>query len=219
MDKGAKILNLRRSLQFLNKYKILIPKFGFAKTSQQALKIAKKLGYPVAIKIVSPAVTHKTDVDGVHLNLTNERDLKISYEEILKNFKKKFRKAKIDGILVQKMVPNGQEVIIGCKKDNQFGHVIAFGLGGIFTEVFNDVSFKVTPINKNDADDMISEIRGFEILKGYRGKKYDLKSLKEILMKVSNLVCKNPKISEMDINPVIVSNKGAIAVDSRIVLE
>ena len=219
MSKDTKILNLISSLQFLSKHKIPIPKFELAKTSQQAMKIAQKVGYPVAIKIVGPTVTHKTEVGGVQLNLANERELKISSEDMLQNFKKKSRKSKIDGIIVHQMVKGGQEVIIGCKKDEQFGHVIMFGIGGIFTEIFNDVSFRMVPINRNDAVTMIKEIKGYKILSGYRGKNYDIESLQEILLKVSSLVIKNPKIKEMDINPIIVSNKGAFAVDTRVILE
>jgi len=215
----GKILNLKDSLQILHKYKIPIPKSEMTKTAEQAIKTAKKLGYPVAIKLVSADITHKTDVGGVHLNLIDERELRAAYENMLKTVRKKFPKARISGVLVQKMILDGQEVIIGCKKDEQFGHVLMFGLGGIFTEVFNDVSFKVIPINKNDAEAMVREIKVYTILQGYRGKKCDVDSLIKILLKVSHLVEKNRKIKEMDINPVILLNKGAVAVDSRIVLE
>jgi len=215
----GKTLNLKDSMQILHKYKIPIPKSEMTKTAEQAIKTAKKLGYPVVIKLVSTDITHKTDVGGVHINLVDEKELRTAYENMLKTVRKTFPKAKINGILVQKMIPDGQEVIIGCKKDEQFGHVLMFGLGGIFTEVFSDVSFKVIPIDKNDAEAMVKEIKGYTILQGYRGKKYDVDSLIKILLKVSHLVEKNHKIKEMDINPVILLNKGAIAVDSRIVLE
>ncbi len=215
----VKVLNLKDSMQILHKYKIPIPKSEMTKTAEQAIKTAKKLGYPVAIKLVSADITHKTDVGGVHLNLIDEGELRAAYENMIKTVRKKFPKARISGVLVQKMIPDGQEVIIGCKKDEQFGHVLMFGLGGIFTEVFNDVSFKVIPIGKNDAEAMVKEIKGYAILQGYRGKKYNVDSLIKILLKVSYLVEKNRKIKEMDINPVILLNKGAIAVDSRIVLE
>mgnify|MGYP001613687166 CR=1 FL=1 len=214
----GKTLNLKDSMQILHKYKIPIPKSEMTKTAEQAVKAAKKLGYPVAIKLVSPDITHKTDVGGVRLNLVDDKELRVAYENMLKTARKKFPKTKINGVLVQKMIPDGQEIIIGCKKDEQFGHVLMFGLGGIFTEVFNDVSFKVIPINKNDAEAMVKEIKGYTILQGYRGKKYDVDSLIKILLKVSHLVEKNHKIKEMDINPVILLNKGAVAVDSRIVL-
>ena len=215
----GKVLDLKDSMQILHKYKIPIPKSEMTKTAEQAIKTAKKLGYPVAIKLVSPDITHKTDIGGIRLNLADEKELKVAYENMIKNVRKKLPKAKINGVLVQKMVPDGQEVIIGCKKDEQFGNVLMFGLGGIFTEVFNDVSFKVIPINKNDAEAMVREIKVYTILQGYRGKKCDVDSLIKILLKVSHLVEKNRKIKEMDINPVILLNKGAVAVDSRIVLE
>jgi len=215
----GKVLDLKDSMQILHKYKIPIPKSEMTRNAEQAIKTAKKLGYPVAIKLVSPDITHKTDIGGIRLNLADEKELKVAYENMIKSVRKKLPKAKINGVLVQKMVPDGQEVIIGCKKDEQFGNVLMFGLGGIFTEVFNDVSFKVIPINKSDAEAMVREIKGYTILQGYRGKKYDADSLIKILLKVSHLVEKNHKIKEMDINPVILLNKGAVAVDSRIVLE
>lgn len=214
----GKVLNLKDSMRILHKYRIPMPKSEMAKTAEQAAKVAKKLGYPVAIKLVSPDIMHKTDAGGVQLNLAGEKELKAAYENMLKAVRRKLPKAKISGVLVQKMIPYGQEIIIGCKKDEQFGHVLMFGLGGIFTEVFNDVSFKVIPIGKNDAEAMVKEIKGCTILQGYRGKKYDVDSLIEILLKVSHLVEKNPKIMEMDINPVILLNKGAVAVDARIIL-
>jgi len=214
-----KLLNLYKSMKIMQKYKIPIPKIKLTKNVVQAIKAAKEIGYPVVIKIVSSYITHKTDVGGVHVNLKNEKELKVAYTNMLKRISRKLSKSKVDGILVQKMVENGQEIIIGVKKDEQFGHVIMFGLGGIFTEVFNDVSIRIVPIDKKDADNMIKEIKGAKILVGYRDKSYNLKSLKEILLKISNLVTKNPKIREMDVNPVIVSSRGAIAVDSRVILE
>ena len=207
------------SRQILEKYKIPLAKSELVKNLQQAVKVAKKIGYPVVLKIVSPDVVHKTDVGGRILNIKNEEELKKAYEKILANVKKKVRKARIHGMLVQKMVGDGLEIIIGGKKDAQFGETIMFGLGGIFVEVFGDVSFRVVPIEKKDAVEMVEEVKGYEILKGYRGKKYDVKVIVDVLMKVSKLLEKNDEIAEMDINPLIVLPRGAVAVDARIVVE
>lgn len=219
MNNVSKVLSLEKSLKILQKYQIHVPKSKFAKTLQYAINYAKQIGYPVAIKVVSSSITHKTDVGGVQLNIRNEMELKSAYQTLLKNAKRKAPKTKVDGVLVQNMIDGGLEIIIGCKSDEQFGHVIMFGLGGIFTEVFNDVAFRISPINKQDAESMIREIKGYKILQGYRGIKYDIASLTKILLNTSKLLEKNPRIKEIDINPVVVLSKDAIAVDSRIVFE
>lgn len=219
MKIAGKNLNLEKSIGILKKYKIPVAKSGLAKSVYQAVNIAKLLGYPVALKAVSSSISHKTDVGGVVLDLNNENELKEAHKGMVKNLRKRFGHIKIEGILVQRMVKSGQEVIIGGRKDEQFGHVIMFGLGGIFTEIFNDVSFRVTPITKDDAKSMIKETKGYKILEGYRDKKYNIKSLVEILLKVSKLLKENPKIKEMDINPLILLPRSAVAVDVRITID
>ena len=214
----TRILTLTDSIKVLIRYKIPVASFAIAKDIEQAIKATNKIGYPVVLKLISENIVHKTDVGAVQLNIRSDVELDKSFNQILKNVKKKYPKAKVDGILIQKMISNGQEVIIGGKYDEQFGKVIMFGLGGIFTEVFGDVSFRIVPINKSDAESMVKEIKGYRILEGYRGKAYDKKSLIEILLKVSKLLYENPRIREIDINPVMVLNKGAVAVDSRIIL-
>jgi len=207
------------SRQVLEKYKIPLARAELAKNPEHAAKFAKKIGYPVVLKIISPDVIHKTDVGGIIVGIKNEVELKDSYEKILKNVKKKAPRAKIHGMLVQKMVGDGLEVIVGGKKDVQFGQTVMFGLGGIFVEVFGDVSFRVVPIGKKDAKDMIEETKGYKILRGYRGKNYDVNAVADVLIKVSKLLEKNDEIAEMDINPLIVLPRGAVAVDARIVVE
>jgi len=214
----TRILTLTDSIKVLIRYKIPVASFAIAKDFEQAIKAANRIEYPIVLKLISENIVHKTDVGAVQLNIRSDVELDKSFNQILKNVKKKYPKAKVDGILIQKMISNGQEVIIGGKYDEQFGKVIMFGLGGIFTEVFGDVSFRIVPINKSDAESMVKEIKGYRILEGYRGKAYDKKSLIEILLKVSKLLYENPRIREIDINPVMVLNKGAVAVDSRIIL-
>ena len=215
----GKALILTKSLETLKKYKIPVASFSITKNARQAMKIAKKIGYPVALKLVSKDVIHKTDVGGIKLDVKSDEELLSSFEQILLDVKKKNKKATIEGILVQKMIPKGQELIIGGKHDQQFGKVIVFGLGGVFTEVFDDVSMRVTPISERDAMEMIEEIKGYKILSGYRGNKCDIKSLTDILLKTSKLLSDNKSIKELDMNPVIASSKGAIAVDARIIVE
>lgn len=207
-----RILSVLDSIKFLEKYKIPVAKYGFARNENQAIEISKKFGFPLVIKAVSKKIVHKTDVGALVLNIKNENDLVRAF----KRMKKKFRK--IDGILVQAMI-NGREIIIGGKKDPQFNHVIMFGLGGIFVEIFGDVSFRVVPVDENDVQQMLEETKGYKTLIGYRGKRYDINSVKQILLKVSKMLEKNPKIKELDINPLIVLSKGAFAVDARIILD
>lgn len=213
------VLTVEEARNILEFYKIPFVESELVKKEEEAVLVAHKIGYPVVLKIVSPQVIHKTDVGAIIVNMKNEKELRKGFRKIVSNVKKKIRKARIDGVLVQKMVENGQQVIIGGKKDPQFDQTIMFGLGGIFVEVFEDVSFRIVPINRFDAEQMVQEIKGYRILKGFRGKKYDVKALIDILLKVSKLLEENKEIQELDINPIFVSSKGAIAVDARIVID
>lgn len=191
-----------------------------ATSKTEAVEIAKKLGFPVALKIVSPDVVHKSDAGGVKLKLDNGTQVAKAYTEIMASIKKHYPKAEIIGVSVQKMAKPGIEIIIGMTKDAQFGPVIMFGLGGVLVEVLKDVSFRIVPLEKRDAAEMITEIKGFPILKGYRGQDpADIPYLEDLIVKVSDFVDKNPEIKELDLNPVFAYKDGAIAVDARIILE
>lgn len=217
---GRKNLTEFESREILQHYKIPVVKAVKSESVGEALKFARKVGYPVVLKVISPQVIHKTDVGGVALNIKNDYELELAYISIKKNVMKHVPQASIDGVLVQKMLENGYEVIIGGKKDQTFGQTIAFGLGGVFVEVFDDISFRVVPIDKKDALEMIKELKSYKLLKGYRGKKpADLKALVNILLKTSRLLNENPEIKELDINPVFALPEGAVAVDARIILE
>jgi acyl-CoA synthetase (NDP forming) len=165
-------------------------------------------------------VVHKTDSGGVRLGLKNASEVKKACDDILKSVKKKYPRALIHGISVQKMVPPGTEVIIGTSKDPQFGPVIMFGVGGIFVEVLKDVSFRVIPVKRKDAQEMIREIKGFPLLEGYRGKEpANIPALVEMILKISRFINENPQIREMELNPVFAYKDKALAVDARIILE
>jgi acyl-CoA synthetase (NDP forming) len=190
------------------------------KTQQEAVVISSKIGFPLVLKIASPDITHKTDAGGVKVGLKSAEDVKKAYVEIMASVRKKYPKAKIEGVAVQKMARPGIEVIIGMFKDAQFGPVIMFGLGGIFVEVLKDVSFRLIPIVKRDAEEMIKEIKGYALLNGYRGQEpAHIPSLVDALLKLSALVEKNPEIKEIDINPLFAYKDSAVAIDARIVLE
>jgi acyl-CoA synthetase (NDP forming) len=201
-------------------YGIPVTKFMIAKTEDEAVKSADKLGYPVVLKIVSPDVIHKFDVGGVILNLKSSLEVRKAYSQILSNVRKHKAKAEITGILVQEMAPESTEIIIGATKDPQFGPALMFGLGGIFVEVLKDVTFRIAPITEADAKEMITEVKAYPILKGYRNQPpADIDAIIRILVNTSRLVMDYPEIKELDLNPIMVYKKGAKTVDARIILE
>jgi acyl-CoA synthetase (NDP forming) len=191
-----------------------------ARTKTEAVSMSKEMGFPVVLKIVSPDVIHKSDSGGVKLGLANAAQVGKAYSEILSAVKRHCPKAKIQGISVQKMARPGVEVIIGMTKDAQFGPVLMFGLGGILVEVLKDVSFRIVPLAKRDAREMIKEIKGYPLLEGYRGQEpADIPFLEALILKVSDFIDKNPEIKELDLNPVFAYKNGAVAVDARAILE
>jgi len=197
---------------FLEKNKFPVAKRVVVKKEQEIEIAIKKLKFPVSMKIIGKKILHKTDVGGVKLDIRNLDEAKKSFK-ILKKIRG------FEGVLVQKFI-HGKYVLVGLKKTSEFGHVIVFGLGGVFTEVISDVSFRVCPIKEKDAEEMINEIRGKQILYGVRGsKRVNIKAIKQILLKISKLSLKYPGIKELDINPAIVSEKDATIVDARIVFE
>jgi acyl-CoA synthetase (NDP forming) len=201
-------------------YNIPVTNFRMAKTPEEAVSFSEEIGYPIVFKIVSPDVLHKFDVGGVILNIKNQEDARKAYNKILENLTKLKPNAKIKGILVQEMAPASTEVIVGSIKDPQFGPTLMFGLGGTFVEVMKDVAFRIAPITKDDAKEMISEVKAYPILRGYRGQPpLDIGNIVKILLTTSRLVMNYPEIKELDLNPVMVYEKGAKTVDARIILE
>lgn len=213
-----KILTEYEAKKVLSKYGIPVTQGSIAKSADEVYRIASSIGFPVAMKISSPDISHKSDVGGVVLNIKKE-DVKAAYSDMISRVGKAVPGAYIEGVLVQQMAPSGHEIIVGLKKDAQFGHALMFGLGGIFVEIYKDVSFRVTPIDKKEALEMISEIKGYPILKGIRGRKpADVDAVADVLVSVSEMAQKE-NIVELDINPLIVSEKGAVAVDARAMVE
>lgn len=208
------------SKELLKKAGIPVVETRLAATKKEALELAAKLGFPVALKIASSDVVHKSDAGGVRLGLKNLTQVGKAYTEIMSAIHAAYPKARIQGITVQKMARPGTEVIIGMSKDAQFGPVLMFGLGGILVEILKDVSFRIVPLTKRDAADMVREIKGFPVLNGYRGHEpADINALEELILKVSAFVDKHREIKELDLNPVFAYRDGALAVDARIVLE
>lgn len=216
---GRLELGEMESREILKAYKIDVPKAELARDVNEAKKITRKIGYPVVLKIVSPVILHKTDVGGIKIGIENEKELEENYDQILWNVKKHMPDAKIRGILVQEMIKSKKETIIGMNRDPQFGPVVMFGLGGIYVEILKDVSFRIAPISRKVAKEMVEEIKTINLLKGTRGEKpSDIESIIEILLRFSQLVTDFPEIIEMDINPLFVKErgKGSIAGDARI---
>lgn len=201
-------------------YGIPVTKFELARSEEEAVKFANAIGFPTVLKIVSPDIIHKSDIGGVIVGLKNADDVHRGYNQILQNVKKHDPKAKIVGVLVQEMAPSSTEVIVGAIKDPQFGPAIMFGLGGVFVEVLKDVTFRVAPITEDDAYEMIRDVKAYPLLKGYRNTPpADIDAIAKILLSTSRLVTDHMEIKELDLNPVIVYEKGAKAVDARIILE
>lgn len=217
---GRSILTEFESKKILKQAGIPVVETKLAKTQKEAVSLSQKMSFPVALKIVSPDVIHKSDSGGVKLSLNNVTEVKKAYDEILKKVKKQYPDAVIHGVSVQKMIQPGTEVIVGTSKDPQFGPVIMFGLGGIFIEILKDVSFRVIPVEQRDAQEMIKEIKGYPLLQGFRGKEpASLSALVEIILKISKLIEENPQIKELELNPIFAYRNKAIAVDARIILE
>jgi 4-hydroxybutyryl-CoA synthetase (ADP-forming) len=196
--------------EVLKAYGLPLPKSALAKTETDAIKIAKQIGYPVVMKIASPQIIHKSDAGGVKVNLTSDSEIKEAFKTIIANAKKYNKDAEIKGVLVVEMIKGGKEMIIGSKLEPGFGPVIMLGMGGIYVEVLKDVTFKLAPVTDKEADDMIASIKTQKILQGVRGEKpSDIKALSECIQRLSQLVNDFKEIKELDMNPVLVMEKGS----------
>jgi acetyltransferase len=205
--------------EVIEAYGIHTPRSELAHSNDEAVALAQEIGFPVAMKIVSPDILHKSDVGGVMLRLTTPEEVRTADTTIIRNARRYAPGARIWGVAIQEMVKPGKETIIGVSYDAQFGHLLAFGLGGIYVEVLKDIAFRVSPITEEEAETMISEIRSFLLLKGVRHERpSDIPAIVNALLRVSQLVSDFPEIIEMDINPLVVheEGQGATAVDVRI---
>ena len=195
--------------EILRAYGLPLPQSALAKTEQEAVKIAKKIGYPVVLKIASPQIIHKSDAGGVKVNIQNDKDVHSAFKEIIKNAKKYNKNAVIKGVLVVEMVKGGKEMIIGSKQEPGFGPVLMLGMGGIYVEILKDVTFRLAPVTDKEAEDMIASIKTKKLLEGVRGEKpSDLTKLSECIQRLSQLVTDFTEIKELDMNPVLVMEKG-----------
>jgi acyl-CoA synthetase (NDP forming) len=214
---SAKSLSPADSMAFLSREGIPVVSSRHASSEEDAAGAARQIGYPVAVKLNSPDVTHKSDVGGVLLNIRDEAGVRKAFRDLAGVARR--LQAREGGVLVSAMAPPGQEIIVGVTRDLQFGHAVMFGMGGVLVEVLRDVSFRIVPFSEKDAEEMIQETRGAKVLEGVRGgKPADRDALRTLLVQVSDLVARHPEIDEMDLNPVIVHEKGLAIVDARVAL-
>jgi acetyltransferase len=221
IGEGKTYLPEEEAAKILEAYNFPLLKSGLAKSEEDVLKLADVIGYPVVMKIMSDDIVHKFDVGGVILDIKSEIEARNAYNSIIDNVKKFKPDAKIKGIFVRKMIPPGEEVILGLKRDPTFGAVVMFGLGGIFVEIYKDVSFRIAPLDNKSIDKLITETKASAILSGARGRaQRDIKSIKECIMRLSQLAIDCPQIKELDINPLIVleDGNGSYVADTKIML-
>ncbi len=207
--------------KILEAYRLPVIPRAVAKSAEEAAKAAAKIGFPVVLKVESDDIVHKSDIGGVVLNVADEKAASAAYETIMKNAKKAKPDAKVDGVLVAKMITGADEVILGLKQDTSFGPTIMFGLGGTFVEIFKDVSFRVAPIGSISAKEMVREVRAYKLLSGARGRtRRDVAAIEECLQRLSQLATDFPQIKELDINPLMVQDegKGCHVADARIMI-
>lgn len=217
---GRTIATEVESKQLLNRAGIPVVETLQARTQKEAIHLGLEMGLPVAMKVISPDITHKSDAGAVKLGLNSVEEIKRAYKQIMRSVRKLHPGAKLEGVSVQKMARPGREIIIGMSKDPQFGPLLMFGIGGIMVEVMKDVAFRLVPLTRRDAREMILEIKGYPLLTGFRGAEpVDVGFLEKLLLKVSALIEQHPEMKEFDLNPVIAYKDGAVVVDSRIMLE
>jgi acetyltransferase len=206
--------------EILQAYNLPVPRTGLARTSDAAVTLAEDMGYPVVLKIASPQISHKSDVGGVKVGLKDAQAVRDAFMDITSRAQRMRPEAMISGCLVQEMAPKGaKEIIIGFKRDDQFGPLIMFGLGGIYVEVLKDISFRLAPLSREDAHNIIREIRSYMLLKGVRGERsVDFAAIENILLIMSRLSLDFPEIYEAEFNPVLVNQDKAVVADVRISL-
>ena len=217
---GKRNVTEPEAFALLGQFGLPIVPHAAAFTADEAAAAADRLGYPVALKVVSPDILHKTDVGGVALNLADGEAVRRAFADIQAKARAANPGADLRGVLVARMAAAGPEVIVGVARDAQFGPAVMFGLGGIFVEVYKDVAFRLPPLSEADARDMIQEIRGLPILTGFRGRPpCDLQAIANCLLAVSRLVEARPDLDELDLNPILAYPTGCLVVDAKLVLK
>ena len=218
-DRGAGWLGADEVRTVLQSFGLPLPRSAICRTADEPSEAARDIGFPVALKLASRQIVHKTEFGGVQLNLQDEPAVRHAFATIRGRLVEANRLEDFDGVLVQPMIGGGVELMVGVTQDPSFGPLIGFGLGGIHVEILKDVCFRVTPVTDRDVGEMVRSIRGFKLLEGYRGHPpADITAIEELLMRVARLVEEIPDISELDLNPVIAlpPGQGCLIVDARI---
>ncbi len=217
---GRKIALPDESLAMVKLFGIDVPDYALVKTAEEAVEVSKEIGFPLVLKIASQDVLHKSDIEGVMINLKNVEEVKRNYNKVLDNLKRIVPNARIGGMLIQKQLPEATHLIVGGVYDEQFGPAVMFGLGGVFVELFKDVSFRIAPVTETEALEMIKEIKAYPGLSGYRGsKKLDIEQVTKTIVNISKLITNISTIKEVELNPLFAYEKSVIAVDARVILK
>ncbi len=220
LSEGRKNLLEPEAYEVLSSYSIPICPYKVVDSIEEAESAANSIGYPIVLKIISPDIIHKSDVGGVRIGIKDDQQLKEDYTSLLNDVREKAPNARIIGVLVEKMAPKSVEVVVGMLRDPTFGPAVMFGLGGVLIEIMKDVIFRITPVSKEEAIDMIKKVKGYPLLSGFRGSKpLDVDTIADVICNVSRISIENPVIDQVDLNPVIVYEKGLVVVDARIILK
>jgi acyl-CoA synthetase (NDP forming) len=218
-SRGPSWLSGDETRRVLSAFALPLPPGGICQSADEAASMARQIGFPVALKLTSRTIVHKTEFGAVHLGLVDDAAVKRAYDEIQRSLKRAGRLDEMDGVLIQPMISDGVELMIGVTQDPLFGPLIGFGLGGIHVEILKDVCFRVTPITDRDAAEMVRGIKGYRLLEGYRGHPAaDITAIEDLLLRIARLVEEVPQIAELDLNPVIAlpPGRGCQIVDARI---
>ncbi|MGI6486110.1 MAG: acetyl-CoA synthetase [Thermoanaerobacterales bacterium] len=216
---GNRNLLEHEAMMLFKHYGLPTPEYELVRSKEQAAAAAEEIGFPVVLKVVSQDIIHKTDVGGVKIGLSSKQDVEKAYEAVMDSVYKNVPSARIEGMLIVEQAQKGTECILGMVKDKQFGPALMFGLGGVFVEVLKDVSFRVLPLTQTDALEMIKDTKAYKVLSGVRGEPAkDIRALSEAILSLAKLVEQNPSIKEIDVNPVIVYEKGVKVLDARVII-
>ena len=220
LTSGRKIALPDESLEIVKLFGIDVPDYALVKTAREAVEVSKEIGFPLVLKIASPDALHKSDMGGVAMDLKNVQEVERSYNKVIDNLKRNVPNARIEGVLIQKQMPEATQLIVGGLYDEQFGPAVMFGLGGVFVELFKDVSFRIAPVTETEALEMVKEIKAYSVLSGYRGAKMlDITQLTQTIVNISELISNINAIKEVELNPLFVYEKDVSAVDARVILK
>ncbi len=217
---GRNIALPDESLAMVKLFGIEVPESALVNTVEEAVEVSKRIGFPLVLKIASQDVLHKSDIGGVIVNLKNVEEVERCYAKVLDNMKMTAPDARIEGVLIQKQLPEATRLIVGGVCDEQFGPAVMFGLGGVFVELFKDVSFRIAPVTETEAMEMVKEIKAYPVLSGYRcSKKLDIEQVTKAIVNISELITNISTIKEIELNPLFAYEKSAKAVDARVILK